>query len=176
VPTVSQSLQDAYAGARARVVPDAPLAYVQIGTESTFVLAGRDEVPGLVVELSLGSEKTAREFFAHVPPTGAELEQAIAWVEDELMRVDPRIRGSGQVFIGGEALREILRAGGVAAAPQPSLDIDTVERTFNRLAAVALGRPLAREGLSSSASFAATLLILRELMHHLQFARIAVLD
>jgi exopolyphosphatase/pppGpp-phosphohydrolase len=175
VPAVSQNLQEAYAGARARVARGAPVTYVQIGSESTFLLAGKDEAPALVVELSLGSEKTARQFFARALPTGAELEQAIAWVEDELMRADSRIRGSGPVFAGIEALREILRDAGAAAAPPASLDIDTVERAFNRLAAVAQGRPSAREGLPSGASFAATLLILRELMHHLQFARIVVL-
>jgi len=175
VPTVSQSLQAAYAGARARVARGVPVTYLQIGSESTFLLAGTDESPALVVELSLGSKRTARRFFAHAPPTGAELERAIAWIEEELMRADRRIRGSGQVFTGAEALRDILRFAGVAAQPQASLDVETVERTFNRLAAVALGRPSAREGVPSSASFAATLLILRELMHHLQYGRIVVL-
>jgi hypothetical protein len=50
-----------------------------------------------------------------------------------------------------------------------------MERTFDRLAQVSLGRPASSEGLPASNSFSATLLILREFMHHLQFAGITVL-
>jgi hypothetical protein len=37
-----------------------------------------------------------------------------------------------------------------------------------------MGRPPASEGLPAGGAFAATLLILRELMHHLKFAAITV--
>lgn len=48
--------------------------------------------------------------------------------------------------------------------------------TFQRLSAVSLGRPISLEGLPASADFAATLLILREFMHHLGFASITLKD
>ena len=54
-----------------------------------------------------------------------------------------------------------------------TLGLEVMERTLGRLA-VALGRPEAREGLPGSAAFAATLPILREVMHHLQFSSIRV--
>lgn len=56
------------------------------------------------------------------------------------------------------------------------LSIDALERTFDRLTSVALGRPASQEGLPDDKPFAATLLILRELMHHLQFASIYYVD
>ena len=49
-----------------------------------------------------------------------------------------------------------------------------MEQTFERLIALALGRPALREGIPTSAEFAATLLIMREFMHHMQFASITV--
>jgi len=49
-----------------------------------------------------------------------------------------------------------------------------LERTFNRLTAVSLGRPASREGIPAGVAFAATLLILRKFMHHLQFSSITV--
>jgi len=49
-----------------------------------------------------------------------------------------------------------------------------MEKTFDRLASVSLGRPAAHEGLPDSTAFAATLLILREFMHHLKFASLTV--
>jgi hypothetical protein len=49
-----------------------------------------------------------------------------------------------------------------------------VERTFEQLTAVAHGRPVASTGIPVDAAFAATLVILREFMHHLQFMSITV--
>lgn len=55
------------------------------------------------------------------------------------------------------------------------VSIEAMERSFDRLTSVALGRPASHEGIPSSNAFTATLLILREFMHHLQFTSITVL-
>ena len=55
-----------------------------------------------------------------------------------------------------------------------TLSLDAVERTFDRLALVINGRPAHFEGIPGGNDFAATLLILREFMHHLQFDEIVV--
>jgi hypothetical protein len=49
-----------------------------------------------------------------------------------------------------------------------------VEQLFQQLAAVAEGRPVASSGLPAGRTFAATLLILREFMHHLGFDSIVI--
>lgn len=54
-------------------------------------------------------------------------------------------------------------------------DVEAVERLFDLLAAWSLGRPAVVSGIPTDAGFAATLLILREFMHHLHFACIQVL-
>jgi len=50
-----------------------------------------------------------------------------------------------------------------------------VERGFSRLVNVALARSTAQDGLPLNADFVATLVLLRELLHHLQFSSITVL-
>lgn len=52
--------------------------------------------------------------------------------------------------------------------------IDAMERVFERLAAVAEGCPVVREGLPQGADFAAALPILREFMPHLGFGSVAL--
>ncbi len=73
-----------------------------------------------------------------------------------------------------DAIRNIARISGVPDGAELILTRDAMERTFERLAAVILGRQNPREEIPSYLTFAATLLILREFMHHLQFLSITV--
>ena len=57
---------------------------------------------------------------------------------------------------------------------QTLLAIDEVETLFNRLVAVSEGRPASQEALPTDARFFAAMLILREFMHHLHFARVTL--
>jgi hypothetical protein len=52
------------------------------------------------------------------------------------------------------------------------MPLEVVERCFDRLAKVVQGSPAAYEGLPQDPTFAATLLILREFMHHRRFASV----
>lgn len=54
------------------------------------------------------------------------------------------------------------------------LPVDRVERLFDLLAALSMGRPASSAGIPTDAGFAATLLILREFMHHLDFTSITI--
>ncbi|MBL8830560.1 MAG: hypothetical protein JNM18_26540 [Planctomycetaceae bacterium] len=53
------------------------------------------------------------------------------------------------------------------------LEISTVEDVFGRLASVAYGAPATQLGIPESRSFAAAVLVLRELMHHAGFASVS---
>lgn len=50
--------------------------------------------------------------------------------------------------------------------------MEAVERLFDLLASLSLGRPASSAGIPDTPAFAARLLILREFMHHLGFAEI----
>ena len=140
-------------------------AVVEIGARQTLV-----RVAGGATPLALGSELITEACLRHDPPTPAELERAIEVIEDELMRARRSLPGDmGQHLLArGAALNEVARA----ADGPTKLPLDTVERLFQRIASESLGSPSARQGLPAGNQFVATVLILREFMHHLGFTSV----
>ena len=60
------------------------------------------------------------------------------------------------------------------AVSGPTMTIETVEQWFQRLASASLGHPGAMQGLPAGREAAATLLVLREFMHHCGYTTIVV--
>ena len=165
-----------YGRARAGVAEGTAITLLHIGEEQTAVATGTGTEPDAVLVFAIGSKRTAADFFKHTPPTPGELENAILVVEDEVSRLRTITANASALFSAGPDIREIALAAGVPNQPVMILALDAVEQTFDRLAALTLGRPASSAGIPATATFAATLLILREFMHHLQFASIAVTD
>jgi exopolyphosphatase/pppGpp-phosphohydrolase len=162
-------------GAIQRGLPEGTaITVLHIGEEQTAVASGTGAEPDAVRLLSIGSETTAAEFFQHTPPTPGELENAIMQVEDEVTRARAITTADSALFSADPAIREIALVAGLVDQSKLVFALDAVERTFDQLAAVALGRPAGSAGIPASADFAARLLILREFMHHLQFAAVTV--
>lgn len=181
-------------------LPAQPVTVLHLGADHTVVASGVDpKAPSIVLNLALGHDTTARGFFRGAVPTPLELETAIASVEDEVHAAHRQWKaycdGSDQrdqsrpnshqtqVLASGSAaspwstdagLHELATLAGIAPGPVRELPLDALERLFNRLASVSEGRPAAHEGLPESAAFAARLLVLRELMHHMPFAAITL--
>ncbi|EIC86751.1 hypothetical protein SPM24T3_01690 [Serratia sp. M24T3] len=143
--------------------------YLHIGSEETQVL-----IDGDLQLLTLGSQLTSLGYFRHQPPTPDEMENAIMMVEDEVYRLRHDILPGATLYSEDNNIRAIARLSGVAENEQMTLSLDAVERTFDRLALVINGRPASFEGIPDGNDFAATLLILREFMHHLQFSEIVI--
>lgn len=101
------------------------------------------------------------------PPTPAQLEQAIADIEDALMPQLPALAGRpGPLHshsAAGNALRE---PAGLPSDGVQWLSRQSLEALFNRLADAANGAPLRQLGLPEDQLFAAHLTALRELLHH----------
>lgn len=165
-----------YAAARTLLADDNALVLLHIGPQQTGVAVGHGHASESMLTLTLGSQKTAREYFKHTPPSPLELENAIATVEDEVTRARSLMPSGARLVTTDTALREIAILSGVASSAVMRLPLDAMERTFDRLAQVSLGRPASLDALPDGNAFAATLLILREFMHHLQFADITVLQ
>ena len=111
--------------------------------------------------LAVGFRRIAREHFRHQPPSALEIEGAIAAIEDEIARARPA-RGARPVT-HDPMVREIALQAGVAPGPAMVLAREAVEQAFER----SLRRPPDNEHM-------AALLILRELMHHLDIESIEV--
>ncbi|NCT84601.1 MAG: esterase [Comamonadaceae bacterium] len=142
---------------------DSPGLQLHIGDEQLLLSA-----PGLAEQrLDLGAARIARAFFRQDPPTPQDIEQAIDFTEDQLMRLGPR-REAGPLWSPSARLQPW------AAVAGPTLAVDTVEQWFERLALAAQGRSDALDGLPPGREAAATLLVLREFMHHRGHGRITV--
>ena len=173
-PDVTADFRRRYTAIRASV-PDGTLVTVlHIGAEQTLVASGSGTEPEAILTLAMGTHNTAADHFKHHPPTPGELENAILAVEDELIRARSVSQDGSALLSTDAAIREIALLAGVPDRPELILGLEAMERIFGRLAAVTLGRPAAQESLPSSTAFAATLLILREFMHHLKFASIGI--
>ena len=134
---------------------------LRLGDEETTLARG-----AAGITLAIGARRLADERFAHSPPTPLELENAIMVVEDEIARATA-FAGVGLAVLSDDgALRDLADFAGVSG---DALSVGAVENAFERLAASA-GLPAGDSGRT----FAAKLLIVRELMHHLGFAEIAV--
>ena len=117
--------------------------------------------------MRLARHSLARDHFRHDPPSPLELENAIAAVEDEVERKHQGIAKGAAPLTHDPAIRRIAVAAGVPPGGEMMLAREAVEQMFQRLASRAPGLPAGGE-------FAAMLLILRELMHHLDFASILI--
>jgi exopolyphosphatase/pppGpp-phosphohydrolase len=154
--------------------PVPPGVNLHIGAQQT-VVSTVDTVQGHAagapltsLVLDLGFDQIANLHFKHDIPTPLELEYAIQTVEDQVVRARTLVAPGTWLTSTDVGLHEIAKAAHGQYVLPTVITLEEVEHTFNRLAAVSLGRPATSEGLPPGKSFAATLLILREFMHHLQ--------
>jgi len=137
----------------------AQLAQLHIGDEHLAVLSGRKEKLESEQRLDLGAARIARFFFRHDLPKSLEIERAIDFVKEPSW-AGPACRGRHP------ALERICHPAGLGRRVRPDDDERDVERWFQRLALAAHGETGAPRGIPASQEAAATLLVLREFMHH----------
>jgi hypothetical protein len=118
------------------------------------------------VTLEIGSLQDILDHLRHEPATAAEIEAAIAEIEDALMPAMRALPARRCLVTSAAGAREIAAVAGLEGPAPVLLPAETVELLFNRLADVAHGMPAARLGMPPERLFAARLLLLRELLHH----------
>jgi hypothetical protein len=163
-----------YASIRSGMPDGMPVTALHVGLEQTIVVSGENVASATITTLDIGSRKTAFDYFKHIPLTPSDMEYAIMNVEDEVARAQAKIIKNSTLFTNDAAIGEIARVAGLGNQSVMHFGISEVETTFDRLVSVLHGRPASIEKLPESPEFAATLLILREFMHHMTFASIAV--
>jgi hypothetical protein len=145
---------------------------LHIGEQSIRLTATTD--PGLDSVLLLGTHELGNGPWRNEPPSPLEIENAIEFVEDLVMPLAKSLpEGTTLVTHDAEA-RHLVVVARPGEDPAPPLSVEHVERVFNSVVAVSQGRPVASSDLPPQAAFAAYVLILRELMHHLGFDSITV--
>ena len=116
--------------------------------------------------LLVGWRTISRDYFRNDPPAPLDIENAIAAIEDEIDRMHKSVARGPAVVTTEETIRDIALASGLATGPEVVLPLDAIERTYTRMTE--------RAGLPGNPRFAATVLLLRELMHHLQIDRVVI--
>jgi exopolyphosphatase/pppGpp-phosphohydrolase len=165
---------DHYAAVRAQFASAGQITVLHIGVDETTVAVGDGPMPTALRTLAMGSRHTSHGYFKQTPPGRLEFEIAIEPVEDEITSVHAMLPPASALYSTDAALRDIALLAGVPDSADMCLSLEAMERVFSRLAAVIEGKPAAHEGIPDDNAFAATLLILREFMHHLRFASIRI--
>ncbi|QYY34929.1 hypothetical protein [Ruficoccus sp. ZRK36] len=127
--------------------------------------------PNGEIRLPLGFGQLARQFFGEFPPTYAQIDHAIQYTEDELATIEHAFDGESSLTTDDERARQIARLAfdTVERDGQLILPREELESVFNRLADIVKGLPASQDVIPTETEFAAYLLILREITHHLAF-------
>jgi exopolyphosphatase/pppGpp-phosphohydrolase len=176
IPDEVQQLATAtYRIVRQQVIGIKTISVLHIDDNFSFIVQGSETMkPEKIWAFDIGTEKTARDFFNRFPPTPGEVENAINFVEDELMPVFKLLTPGSGIYSTDKKIREIFQyAGFKKNQDEFILTRVSMESIFSRLAAIITGLPASQDELPASTAFAATLLILREVMHHFGFIEIS---
>jgi exopolyphosphatase/pppGpp-phosphohydrolase len=174
---IQDQAHEYYSAVRQLVEEDVSVTVLHIDNAYSFIAQGvKADKPDNLWVFDIGTVKTAQDFFKHVPPTPAEVEYAIMEVEDEVMPLHKLLVPDSSLYTFDSAVREAAVLGVVTETAEGIiLARSEMEYVFNRLAAIISGRPASQDVLPADNSFAASLLILREVMHHLAFKEITIL-
>jgi hypothetical protein len=140
-----------------------PTIRLHLGPRLALDLPGGETV-------EIGSVETIVKRLRREPPDAAGLEAAIADIEDMLLPALRKLPQHRELVTAAAEVKQLAEAAGARGR----LETAAVEVLFNRLADVANGRPVSSLGFPADRSFAASLLFLRELLHHGGFASIAI--
>ncbi len=151
------------------------ISLLHLGAEKSWLVTSVDADQGRLLELNLGTDKTAHSHFKGAIPTSLEVETIIATIEDEIMPLGRQIPAGSQLCTSDADLGEIAKLSGAQSGPIVRLTIEALEQLFNRWVAFVEGRPATQDPLPGTHRFALCLLILREVMHHWQVGEVIIL-
>lgn len=135
------------------------------------------EPNGMVLgRMEIGYAAMEALFFKNGRLDAASLERAIEWTEDRIQSAHIQVPVGAQLFTRDADVRALARVSGLDVAARPLLHVDAVEQTFSRLVMQSMGQASPQEALPTTARLYATVVLIRELMHHLHFPHIQLLD
>lgn len=150
------------------------VATLQVGNEQSSLALSATSDADRLLSMPVGVQQLVRQVLKHSPPTPGELEAAIAAIENAVMPLHALVPANAALRSADACVWDLALAVNPAAQVGMDLSIDAVEQLFDLLVALALGRPASIAGIPSNARFAAALLMVRELMHHLHFNSLRV--
>jgi hypothetical protein len=131
------------------------------GSHQTHLAWQDPDQPAVVLHLPVGPQSLVDQAMRRWPPRPVDLEHAIDLTEEALSALTPQPPPGRVLQLGGAFVSLIAHFGGARR--------DDVEAAFEDLAAWSAGRPAPPADWPADPGFGAALLLLRELMHHLNF-------
>ena len=168
------SVQLAYAGARSAVPAGAPCVVLQLGALVSAWAWGTGVVPEQTHALPLGIETLAQRYFLDARPSEAAVELGIEVVEEIVMPWHKRLPPQSVLVSSDPYVNHLAGVAGMPAQASWVLSTATVEALFNQWADEVLGGGARPPTMPTNGSFAATLLVVREVLHHLAFSGVLV--
>jgi len=155
--------------------PERPVTRLHLRDEriTLEVLSGHDRNAQAI---HAGSTRKVLEHIRHEPATADELESAISDIEDHLMPALRQLPPHRRLVTSEPEVHRIAKLLRSSDPLTARLELAEIEQLFNRLADVAHGMPATALGIPADRSFAATLLILREVLHHGGFASVELMQ
>ena len=170
-------MRSAYARARRHAPEPQAIVVLHLGDDRFMLAWGTGTEPAQLSLLPLGLQELTHRLVPHGHLSEVAIEQTIAEVEDTLMPWHGKLPDFALLFTTDAAVAELAWWAGMPdKAGAWRLTKETVEHLFNRWVARAQGRPASQDELPTTGRFSATLLVLREWLHHLGFEDITVLN
>jgi len=134
-------------------------------TEFTNIESGKS------YQLALGWEQLAEAFLASFPPDYAQVDRAINFTEEVLSEAQHLFDDRFVLESNDEQLQLIASLAFNTTTVDGKIHVPQIEleNLFDRFAAIVKGLPSSQDVLPDDNNFAAYLLIVREIMHHLDF-------
>jgi hypothetical protein len=148
---------------------------LHVGDEACAVAWGSGLQATEAAGLAVGMHDVAARFFPTDRVSLLAVEEAIAAVEDIVMPWHGRWPHAARLVACDPQTRALADWSGLKNDGDVCLSVEAVEQLFNRWAALVQGRPSSQDPLPLSGPFAATLLFLREWLHHVGFNGVTVL-
>ena len=144
------------------------IRYLVIGTDTIkFIYIENREIIN-EKEVKIGYMKVASSFFKSKIPSESEVESAINYIEDELMRDKELISKNEELICMDRGLIEIL-------GNKDSYTREEMEEMFTKYALLSMGQSHVYNKIEINHEKYAKLLVLREIMHHLNFKNITLI-
>lgn len=121
------------------------------------------------ITLNAGYDYICKTYFKHRLPTEPEVENAINYIEGELTSNKELANHNGTLFCNNDLLAQILNVKG-----KNIIKRDELEKTFNLYADCVTGKPANILQIDFTTEKLAVILLIREIMYHLDFQRVGV--
>lgn len=174
-PDIDPFVAEAYASARSAVERGSSVTLLLLDRGEVSLVSGSGDALDSVAVLDIAPDKIANDFLSHDPPIPREMEAAIAAVEDELARARSSVPADSVLVAAGTPIGELLDGMPPLPGSAAPIDIAAVEAWYQRLAAISLGAARSRGEAVPAPAGIATVIVLRECMHHLGFSNVTLL-